>query len=106
MFSDPDVYAAARTERASIAEAGCARCCRIVLDDNKPLRVLAVASAVVLALLRVLVAQAELQATVAGLQAGVLQGLLQLRRVAAQQIERLRLLDEQARGHLAVLDDI
>src|SRR5690348_5438565 len=88
--SDSDVHTTARAERAAVTAAGGARRGCLVLDDHQALRILAIpiAVGVALALLRILVAQAELQAIVAGLQAGILQGLLQLRRVAAQQIER------------------
>src|SRR5262249_4970494 len=53
-----------------------------------------------------LVAQGELQAVAAGLEAGVLQGALELRRVAAQHVEGGGPLDHQVRRDVAVLIDV
>ena len=53
-----------------------------------------------------LVAQRELQAVVGRLQAGVLQRAFELVGVAAQHVERLRLLDHQPRRDLAAAIDI
>ena len=41
-----------------------------------------------------------------GIEAGVLQGALELRRVAAQEVERLGALDHETRGHLAAVIDV
>ena len=79
----------------------------VFLVDHQTLRLAAglVVVGVVLAGLR-LVAQAELQAAAAGLQAGVVQRLLQLRRVLPQHRQRFRLFDREMRRHLAVAVDI
>ena len=53
-----------------------------------------------------MVAQAELQASAVGLQARIVQRLLQLRRVLAKHRQRFRLFDRQVRGDLAVLVDL
>src|SRR5262249_48344917 len=49
-----------------------------------------------------LVAQRELRAAVAGLEPGLLERALELRRLAAQHVERLGLFDHKARGDLAL----
>jgi hypothetical protein len=53
-----------------------------------------------------LVAERELEAVVRGLEPGLLQGALELAGVAAQHIEGLRALDEEARGDMAVAVDV
>ena len=53
----------------------------------------------------ILVAQRELQPAL-GVEAGLLQRALELRRVAAQQVERFGALDDQPRGDLAVVIDV
>ena len=53
-----------------------------------------------------MVAQAELQSAVAGLEAGIPQRLLELRRVLPQHRQGFRPLDRHMRGHLAFAVDI
>ena len=53
-----------------------------------------------------LVAQRKLHAVVAGLEAGLLQGALELRRVAPQEIERLGFLDREVRRDETVAVDV
>src|SRR5262245_13368148 len=79
---DPDVDATARPERASVRPPDYCGGNTVVIADDQPLRLrgLLIVVAVVLPR-RGLVAQAELQAAAAGLQTGVVQRLLQLRRV-------------------------
>ena len=55
---------------------------------------------------RGLVAQAELQTAVAGLESGIVQRALQLRRILTQHRQRFRLFDRQVRSHLAVAIDV
>ncbi len=52
-----------------------------------------------------LVAQRELQAVLGGLQAGLLQRLLQLRLLALQQLQRVGTVHGDVRGHLALAVD-
>src|SRR3954451_15435580 len=84
LSSDSDVDAAARSEHAAI---GSSRDRRggdgIVFADHQPLRVAAIVVAAVLSGRR-LVAQAELQSAAVGLESGVVQRPLQLRRVLTQ----------------------
>jgi hypothetical protein len=63
-------------------------------------------AAVVLLLVRRLIAQRKLQAVVGGFQTGVLQGALQAGGVAAQQIEGVGAVRDHARGHIAVAVDV
>src|SRR5260221_9968885 len=100
LSSDPDINAAARLEHAAIGSSRDRRGDRLVIADHQPLRVAAGFIAVLSG--RGLVAQAELQAAIAGLQSGVIQRALQLRRVLAQHRQRLRLFDRQMRGDPAV----
>ena len=53
----------------------------------------------------ILVAQRELHPAL-GVEAGLLQRALELRRVAAQQVERLGALDHEPRGDLAAVIDV
>ena len=76
----------------------------VLVADHQSLRVRTGLAAVFWR--RRLVAQAELQAAVAGLEAGVVQRALQLRCVLLQHRQRFRLLDPQMRCHLAVAIDI
>src|ERR1035441_3576271 len=103
--SDPDVDAAARSERAAISSSRDCRGDGVFFADHQPLGVAAGLVAAILTGCR-LIAQAELQAAAAGLEAGVVQRALQLRCVLLQHRQRLRLFDRQMRGHLAAAVDI
>src|SRR3984893_17473768 len=103
--SDPDIDAAARSEHAAIALSRDCRGDGIFVADHQPLRVAWRVVAAVLAGRR-LVAQAELQAAVAGLESGVVERLLQLRCVLAQHRQCFRLFDRQMRSDVAIAVDI
>src|SRR5260370_38653917 len=103
--SNPDVYAAARSEHAAI---GSARHCSgdgVFVADDQPLRVATGVVAAVLAR-RGLVAQAELKAAIAGLEAGVAQRAVQLGRVLPQHRPRARFLARHMGRSLAFASDI
>src|SRR6266404_4912925 len=102
---NPDVDAAARTEHAAIAAAGDDGRHAVFLADDEAMRVGIGLVAVVLPL-RGLVAQAELQATIAGRESGAVECALQLVGVLTQHRQRFRPFDGQMRRHLAVAVDI
>lgn len=103
--SNPDIDAAARSEHAAV---GSSRdLCRngVFFGDDDALRI-AAGAVVAIAPRRRLVAQAELQSRVAGLQTGVFQRLLKPRRIVTQHVERRRPFHCQMRGDIAVLVDV
>src|SRR5262245_40810927 len=100
LSSDPDVNAAARTEHAAIGTSRHHGRYRVVFIDHQTLRLAAALVAVVVLAGRRLIAQAELQAAVAGLQSGIVQRLLKLWCGLLQHRQRLGLLDGEMRGHL------
>src|ERR1700744_660662 len=104
LSSNADVHAAARSEHPAVCSSRRRGGGGLFGVDHQPLRVAVTVVAAVLSGGR-LVAQAELQAAVAGLEAGVAQGLLQLRRVLLQHRQRFRLFDHKMRGHLAAAVD-
>src|SRR5882724_744077 len=102
--SDFDVYAAARSEHAAICASRDWRGDGVFFNDQA--MCVAARSAAVVLTRRRLVAQAELQAAVARLQAGVIQRALQLGCILAQHRQRFRFFNCQMRSHLAVAIDI
>jgi len=105
LSAHPDVDPAASGERASIGPSR-ERCGnRVFLGNDQPLGVGRGLVAVVLAG-RGLIAEAELQAAAGGLQSGVIQRTLQLRRVLAQYRKRFCLFHRQVRRHLPVAIDV
>src|SRR3954453_7197264 len=105
--SHSDVDAAARSEHAAVAAAyGRGGSCVFVADDQPAcVAVIVVALAGVLPR-RILVAQAEGEPVAAGLEAGIVERALQLRRVLPQHRQRLRPLDGEMRGDLTVAVDV
>src|SRR5262249_27431317 len=79
-----DIHAAVRSEHAAIGPARNGGRDHLVLADHQPLGIAARLIVVVLVVGRRLVAQAELQAAAAGLQAGIVERLLELRRILLQ----------------------
>src|SRR5579872_5194563 len=76
----PDIHAAARRKRAAVSSSRNRRLDGVFIADDQPLGVGIVALVVVLAGRR-LVAQAELQTAASGLEPGIVERLLQLRRI-------------------------
>src|SRR6195952_2615361 len=103
--SDADVDAAARSEHAAIGSPRDRRGDRVFFTDDQTLRIAAGLVAAVLAR-RGLIAQAELQPAIAGLETGVIQRALQLGGVLAQHRQRFGLFDSQMRGDLAIAIDV
>ena len=85
------------TEHPAIGTSGDRRGDGVFLVDHQTLRLAAGLCCWIVLAGRGLVAQAELQAAAAGLQAGVVQRLLQLRRILPQHRQRFRLFDRQMR---------
>src|SRR3954462_9291215 len=105
LSSHADVDAAARSGQSAIASS-CKRCGNaVVVADDQPVRM---AEGFLSATLAggTLIAQAELQAVITGLEAGLIECALQLVRVLAQHRQRFRLLHREMRGDLAVAVEI